>query len=156
MPLPLEQYIIAALLVLFVVSSVLLEIEEATKTNHTERNKNNYYVYTLTDAEGVFYVGITNDPNRRLKEHKATFGPDILMQSTGPMNLAQARIREIGLIAAYGTKDLYKLGKFLVGGNKIIGNQIYSISNRRYPTSIIIHACESEVLLWMEKLGSPR
>ncbi|MBU1093799.1 MAG: GIY-YIG nuclease family protein [Firmicutes bacterium] len=142
--------------ILLLITAGLIMIADITETNYSKVNKNNYYVYTLSDGEGVFYVGITKNLERRKAQHEATFGPGFDMLSTGPMNLAQARVMETSLIVSYGTREIYQMGETLFGGSKIMGNQILSISNRRYPTSLLIHKLESDALLWMERLGPRR
>ena len=39
------------------------------------------YIYVLLDESGrIFYVGQTEGPNRRLKEHQIIYGPNITMK----------------------------------------------------------------------------
>ena len=39
------------------------------RSSKQRSNMGDYYVYMLLCAEGSYYVGITNDPKRRLAEH---------------------------------------------------------------------------------------
>ena len=49
-----------------------------------------YFVYMLLCADGSFYVGITNDPNRRLAEHNAGVDPDSYTHERRPVHLVHS------------------------------------------------------------------
>ncbi len=46
-----------------------------------------YYVYILSSASRELYIGITNDPARRLEEHCSGIHPDGYAHSHGTMQL---------------------------------------------------------------------
>jgi putative endonuclease len=46
-----------------------------------------YYVYMLLCADGSFYVGITNDSDRRVAEHNVGLDPDSYTHERRPVRL---------------------------------------------------------------------
>ena len=46
-----------------------------------------YFVYMLRCADGKFYVGITNDPRRRLSEHQAGMDAGAFTYSRRPVDM---------------------------------------------------------------------
>ena len=134
------------------ITPAVIEIADAIETAHSARNKNNYYVYTLFDEyNNVFYVGITKNPSERLKKHKQKFGQHIHMETSQAMNEAQARVMETGLIIEHGLDRIIDVSP---NSDKLLPyNLRKSISNRRYPGSLIINKIDSELKLLWEKLG---
>ena len=81
---------------------------------------NNILVYIISDLNGLFYCGITNNIERRLNEHnskkkgwtKKGLNWKVVYQESWPSRLA-ARKREI-LIKNFGPKKFFmKFGKCL-------------------------------------------
>jgi putative endonuclease len=50
----------------------------------------NYFVYMLLCADHSFYVGITNDPERRLAEHNLGWDPKCYTHKRRPVVIAHA------------------------------------------------------------------
>ncbi len=146
-----------AIAIVAVVAGIMLttgvmEIAKEIETTSSSKNKDNYYVYTLiNEYEEVFYVGITKDPDRRLKEHKNRFGEFIRMDKLHAMSESQARVIETGLILQHGTDKIIDVSPY--SDMRLPYNLRKSISNRRYPGSLIINKLDSELKLWWEKLG---
>jgi putative endonuclease len=49
-----------------------------------------YYVYILRCADGTFYTGITNNIERRFREHQSGYNPDCYTFSRRPVELLYA------------------------------------------------------------------
>ena len=59
--------------------------------------KRYYYVYMLRCFDGTFYVGITNNPERRINEH--TFGIDSSCYTFNRRPLKLAHLSEFGEVS---------------------------------------------------------
>ncbi|MDZ7740550.1 MAG: GIY-YIG nuclease family protein [Bacteroidota bacterium] len=53
--------------------------------------KTNYYVYILQCSDNSFYTGITNNLERRLKQHQAGINPDCYTFTRRPLHLVYYR-----------------------------------------------------------------
>ncbi len=143
---------IIAIIASVAIKPAVVEIAEAIETAHSARNKDNYYVYTLLDEHNnVFYVGITKNPKTRLRDHKNRFGQFIKMNYSSAMSESQARVLETGLILSHGLDNIIDVSPF---SDKMLPyNLRKSVSNRRYPGSLILNKIDSELRLLWEKLG---
>ena len=68
-----------------------------------------YYVYTLRCADGSYYTGVTNDPERRLVEHEEGLDSKAYTYTLRPVELLwydafQSPIAAIELKAGAGQK----------------------------------------------------
>ncbi|MDZ7742870.1 MAG: GIY-YIG nuclease family protein [Bacteroidota bacterium] len=54
--------------------------------------KTNYYVYILQCGDNSFYTGITNNLERRLKQHQAGINPDCYTFTRRPLHLVYYEI----------------------------------------------------------------
>ncbi|MDH7502531.1 MAG: GIY-YIG nuclease family protein [Verrucomicrobiota bacterium] len=75
-----------------------------------------YFVYVLRNSSGKYYIGITSEVARRLREHNDAkskwtkkFGPWQLAWQEGPMSLGDARKMENRMKRQKGGKGLFCL-----------------------------------------------
>jgi putative endonuclease len=75
-----------------------------------------YWVYVLRNLSGKFYIGLTDDLQRRLADHNTgsskwtkKYGPWELVWQKGPMSLTDARKLENWLKRQKGGNGFYKL-----------------------------------------------
>lgn len=75
-----------------------------------------YWVYVLRNPTGRHYIGVTNDPARRLDDHNAgrskwtsKHGPWEMVWHEGPMSLGAARKKEMWLKRQKGGRGFYRL-----------------------------------------------
>lgn len=99
----------ATIYTMAIISAVSLatDVSKSVSSSKDEENKsdNNYYVYTLSSNNTVLYVGRTNDPKRRGREHRRIEARAQLELNVEAENLTkkQARGIEQGLIMKYRT-----------------------------------------------------
>ncbi len=53
-----------------------------------------FYIYLLECNDGAYYVGVTNNLNRRLKEHQAGISSGCFTNSRQPVRLKNYRVFE--------------------------------------------------------------
>jgi predicted GIY-YIG superfamily endonuclease len=75
-----------------------------------------YWVYVLCNPTGKFYIGLTADVARRLRDHNTgvskwtrKFGPWRLVWQKGPMSLTEARKLENRLKRQRGGRGFFAL-----------------------------------------------
>jgi RHS repeat-associated protein len=119
------------------ISEGIAYVALATATAYSDKFLSGYYVYTLSDDNGVFYVGITRNWDQRMSAHRSRFGSFEPTKICIDCSLAQARVIETAAIA-YFKSDAY------LGRNE---NRIFSISDGRFSRSILLNKVESDVLL---------
>lgn len=120
--------VLIAVAILLLLTAVIIAIANATETAHTRKHQDDYSVYMCYDKQGeLFYVGISNNVERRMGEHMRN--PDFLIQYGGRydvpfsnISLAQARVIETGIIL----------------GHDGLTNVRYSIGEKRYPQRSLI------------------
>jgi len=119
------------------ISEGIAYVALATATAFSEKFQGGYYVYTLSDDNGVFYVGITRNWDQRMAAHRNRFGSFEASKICIDCSLAQARVIETAAIA-YFKSETY------LGRNE---NRIFSISDSRFSRNILLNKVESDVLL---------
>jgi len=75
-----------------------------------------WYVYILQNSQGVFYIGISAQPERRLVQHNQdqskwtkSKGPWLLLWTSGGLSFSNARKLENKLKRQKGGDGFYKL-----------------------------------------------
>ncbi len=121
-----------AIAILLLATAAIIMIANATETVHTRKHQDDYSVYMCYDKQGeLFYVGISNDVERRIGEHMRN--PDFLIQYGGRydvpfsnISLAQARVIETGIILGHDglTNVRYSIGEKRYSQRSLIWNKI--------------------------------
>ena len=116
-----------AVALLLIAAAVVIAIADVTETQHTKKHQNDYSVYMCYDKQGeLFYVGISNDVERRMGEHMRN--PEFAKRYESKIvpfssiSQAQARVIETGIIL----------------GHDGLTNIRYSIGEKRYPQRSLI------------------
>ncbi len=75
-----------------------------------------YFVYVLRNAQNRHYIGVSDDPERRLRQHNAGIsqwaganGPWQLIWKSGPLSLGDARKLENLLKRQHGGSGFYRI-----------------------------------------------
>lgn len=69
------------------------------------RKKRDTYLYQLKDSHTIEYIGITNNPDRRVKEHERNGLEFTHMRVVdGPMTRPEARRREAAALKKYRSR----------------------------------------------------
>jgi len=78
--------------------------------------KSRYFVYVLRNPAGLHYIGLSEDPLRRLEQHNSgnsrwtrNRGPWVIIWTRGGMTLAEARKLENELKKQKGGDGFYQL-----------------------------------------------
>lgn len=116
-----------AIAILLLVTAAVILIAAETETTYTKQHQDDYSVYMCYNEQGeLFYVGISNNVERRIREHMRNpdFAKQYRSKSTPFTNIsqAQARVIETGIILGY----------------EGLTNMRYSIGEKRYPQRSLI------------------